>query len=200
MSYKNIVKQIQDLRWQNLGDGDLQRLMVLSGYSALEFAKSLRLSLLLHPENHALQEMAREELQTDNLTYGGYQKRGDHADFLWHFIRENELVQEDLRVVGRDYMRRVDALPDETVVMSIVSREQELPGIFTRILTAPRWQAPGLPEFKYYLQRHIALDSAEGGHADMLRGMPVDDRLIDFYRARLDMYRSIPALFSGEIR
>lgn len=195
MSYKDLVKQIRDLRWENLDEKDLQRLMILSGYSAREFGDSLRTTLRVHPNNPALEEMASQELNTDNLSYDDYNRSGDHADFLWHFIAKHGILQHNLVTIGSSYIRKVDGLSDEVKVMSIVSREQELPGIFQRILTAPKWKAPGLPEFEYYLKTHIALDSAEGGHADMLKGFVVDDRVTPFYEARLDMYRALPKLF-----
>ncbi len=198
MLYKKVVKQIRELKWDSLNSKDIQRLMVLSGYSALEFAESLRLALELNPDNQSLQEMAKEELKADNLSFGDYNKHGDHGEFLWHFIKKYGLDSRnpDLQNVGETYMQRVRALGPEVRVMSIVSRETELPGIFTKILTANNWRAKGLPEFRYYLERHVALDSAEGGHADMLRSMKVDDRVVDFYRARLDMYRILPKLFT----
>lgn len=195
--YQELVKEIRNLHWDSLNQNELQQLMVLSAYSALEFGENLRLTLQRNPSNHALEEMAREELKTDNLSFGDYQQRGDHAEFLWHFINKYSLLQKNpaLQEVGEKYMTEVRSLPPETRVMSIVSRERELPGIFTRILTAPQWEAIGLPEYKYYLERHIALDSAEGGHADMLADMPVEDKVVDFYQARLDMYRCLPRLF-----
>ena len=196
-NYQELVKEIRDLRWDSLDQNELQQLMVLSAYSALEFSESLRFTLQRNPNNHALEEMAREELKTDNLSFGDYNLRGDHAEFLWHFINKNSLLERypSLRQVGEKYMTEVRSLSPETRVMSIVSRERELPGIFARILTAPQWGEVGLPEYKYYLERHIALDSAEGGHADMLANMLVDDSVADFYQARLNMYRCLPVLF-----
>lgn len=196
-NYASIVKEIRDLKWGSLSPGDLQKLMVLSAYSALEFAESLRLALKTHPKNSALKRMAKEELSTDTLSFGGYARQGDHADFLWHFIRTYGLLgkHKALQNRGKAYLQQVRLLSPEVRVMSIVSREKELPGIFARILTAKNWKAKGLPEYRYYLERHIVLDSAVGGHADMLSNMPIDDRVADFYRARLNMYRCLPKLF-----
>ncbi len=197
MDYKSIVREILSLNWESLEEEDLQKLMILSAFSALEFADSLRLTVKLNPKNSSLRKMADEELNTNNLSFGGHSKPGDHSQFLWHFIDKYGLMEKfpDIKKAGEDYIKKVTSLPNKTRVMSIVSRENELPGIFTKILTAKIWKAKGLPEFKYYLERHIFLDSHEGGHADMLRDFKIDNSVADFYKIRLDMYRSIQKLF-----
>lgn len=200
MEYKKLVEQIKRGRFEDADESDLQRLMVLSTFSAVEFGESLRLALRLYPDNEALQKMASEELRTNNLVFEDYTIKGDHAEFLLHFDQKNRLREKfpGLTSVGLKYHFGVAALGNEIRVMSIVSREQELPGIFSRILEAKKWDAPGLPAFRYYLERHISLDSQEGGHADMLKDMPVDDRVAAFYRARLQMYQEgLPRLFDG---
>lgn len=196
--YKKVIKEILGLTWDSLDEEDLQRLMILSAYSALEFADSLRLTLKLNPSNSALKEVVGGELQTKNLTFRDYNKMGDHSQFLWYFIKKYNLMQKfsNLRKVGEEYVKRVKSLPDEVRIMSIVSRENELPGIFTRIIGAKKWKGKGLPEYKYYLMRHISLDSCKGGHADLLSNFKVDNRVAEFYKIRLEMYKSIPKLFS----
>ena len=193
-----MVKKILDLNWRSLGEEDLQRLMILGAYSALEFADSLRLTLKLYPQDSLLRKMANEELQINNLSFGDYNKVGDHSQFLWHFIDKYGLIQKfpSLKKHGEDYIKKVKKLPKGVRAMSIVSRENELPGIFTKILTAKKWKVAGLPEFKYYLERHIFLDSHKGGHADMLRKFNINNEVGQFYKIRLEMYRGIPNLFS----
>ena len=82
MGYKRIVERIKKLKWEKLTANDLQQLMVLSTFSAIEFAESLRVALHVYPENEELKKMAEGELFTTNLNFGGYNLRGDHADFL----------------------------------------------------------------------------------------------------------------------
>ncbi len=198
MNYKNIVNQIRSLSWQKLSENELVALMVLSYFAAREFGDSLRRALTLYPTSHGLLEMAEEELETNNLKFADYDKVGDHADFLWHFVEGFGLLSKVSRGVleaGLKYQEAIRKLSPEVRAMSIVSRESELPGIFEQVLKAENWQSPALVAFRYYLTTHIELDSMEGGHADMLSDFPVDDRLTDFYSARLEMYRSIPTLF-----
>ena len=136
---------------------------------------------------------------TGNLHFEDYDQVGDHADFLWHFIQKHGIlakVPQEVRESVGAYLQAVECLPRAVRVMSIVSRERELSGIFERILEAPDWSLPGLAAFRYYLEEHIKLDSNEGGHADLLAGCEVDERVVEFYERRLDLYRCMPTLFT----
>jgi hypothetical protein len=198
MKYKQIVNAIKNLRWERLSEEDLQKLMILSAYAAVEFAESLQIALKIYPENEELRQMARGELNTDNLRFMGYTNKGNHADFLKYFIDKHALQRKISTLVskaGEKYLESVRKLPKEVRAMSIFSREQELPGIFERILEAKNWKAPGLAEFRYYLEKHILLDSKEGGHADLVEDFLIDDRMKEFYKIRMEMYRIIPKLF-----
>jgi len=207
MNYRKTVEQIQSLHWEKLDTPQLKSLMVLSGYAAKEFGQSLRIALKLYPQDAALQEMAREELKTDNLRLGDYNRKGDHAEFIWHFIDKYDLtnkVPPTIVTAGEAYLQAVDSLDSNVRAMSIFSREKELPGIFAKIVDAPTWRAPtaattaGLPEFSYYLKRHIELDSGDGGHADKVKHHTINDSVDKFYQQRLNLYRCIDTLFAGE--
>jgi hypothetical protein len=194
--YKEVVEQIRDLNWKNLDGAELQQLMYLSHVSAREFAEALRLVLQLYPENANLKEMAEGELQATNLSFEDYNQTGDHADFLAHFLKKYDLEgDENLEKHAKAYRQACQALDDKIRAMTIFSREEELSGIFKGILEAKDWTAEGLPAFRYYLGRHIALDSGEGGHAELTKEFPIDDNVKSFYEARLEMYRAIPKLF-----
>lgn len=194
--YKKLVEEIKDLKWENLEAQDLQRLMYLSCVSAREFADALTTALALYPDNKDLQKMATGELRTDNIALDDYKKKGDHADFLEHFIRKNGLDSDTNLVEHAEaYLKACEALDPQTRAMTIFSREEELSGIFKRILTAKDWSAPGLEAFKFYLEKHIKLDSEKGGHHDLTKELPIDERITPFYEARLKMYEAIPKLF-----
>lgn len=198
MVYKQIVRVIAGLKWENLSTTELQELMVLSAYAAREFAESLRIALNLYPKSSNFQEMARGEINTDNLVFDDYNQMGDHADFLWHFIDKYGCINlyPEVQKAGEIYISQVRALSSEVRAMSVVSRERELPGIFRRVLEAKDWSTPSLGAFQYYLTEHIRLDSMEGGHGDLLAGFGVREDVGLFYKIRLDMYRSIPNLFA----
>lgn len=199
MNYKETVRRITDLRWELAETADLLALMILSTYAAREFAESLRIALTENQGVTAFQEMAAGELETTNLQFADYTGPGDHADFLWHFIEKHAVLRKCpmyVRDAGFRYRQQVQAMSNETRVMSIISRKQELPSIFTSILKARGWdELPELQAFKYYLEQHIALDSGEGWHADLLSGFEVNDSVLPFYEARLNMYRVLPSLW-----
>lgn len=172
--------------------------MLISQAAAVEFAESLRIALQLDPANLDLRAMAAGELQTDNLQFEEYRAVGDHSDFLTYFIAKTGVqpTQETAAAIAH-YLTACRTLRDETRAMSIFSREQELPGIFDRIVNNPNLAAtPALQAFGYYLRAHIALDSSEGGHGQLTQSMPIDpESVLAFWRARLDLYRAIPDLF-----
>lgn len=196
-NYKEVVEKICQLPWQDLPPEGLQNLMHLSYHSALEFAEALKITLRLYPNDLSLKAMAEGELGTDNLQYSDYRKVADHSEFLKHFI-DNEDVQcpQNIISAAKNYRRFCAAQNDVTRAASIFSREEELSGIFECILTAKDWSAPGLGAFRYYLQRHIYLDSAPGGHRDLIKQLAINEDLTPFYIARYDMYLSIPSLNS----
>lgn len=199
MNFKRIVLQIRDLPWQTLDGKELQRLMFISHVYAVEFAEALRIALREYPDNADLLQMARGELDTTNLRFGDYHQAGDHAHFLEHFLARHGIGGDDLlHRHAREYLLACRGLSAPVRAMSVFSREEELSGIFREILLAPDWTAAGLDAFRFYLSQHILFDATDGGHHDLTKAFGVDDRLVPFYTARLNTYRSIPKLFSLE--
>lgn len=197
MIFKTLVKHIRSLKWEELTGPELQTLMLLSAHAAREFAESLRISLGLYPKHSGFQEVAKGELETDNLGFADYHRAEDHSEFLWHFIEKYGTNQTSaVKEAGEAYIQQIRLLPAAVRAMSIVSRERELPRIFAQILEAPDWSAPGLKEFRHYLKRHIALDSGIGGHSELLDDFKVTDEVVPFYEARLKLYRCLPNLFT----
>lgn len=191
---RQIIRGLESLRSRS----ERHSLMILSWGAAEEFAESLKIARRLYPHDELLEAMAEEELNATNLSFSDYSGPGDHSEFLHHFIRKHGLLanapQEVLDAKTR-YLAQIRGLSDEVRIMSVVSREQELPGIFTEILKAPDWSGEPLEAFRYFLLVHIELDSKAGGHADKLKHFTVDDRVLPFYEARLELYRPISALW-----
>lgn len=199
LNYKTVVQEIRELNWRALNPSHLQILMYLSWIAAVEFAESLRIALVMNPNNKNLRETAAGELKTRNLTYGSFTEPGDHATFLEHFIRENGIeVPAREQEASSKYLKDCRFLPNEVRAMSVFSREEELERIFKEILKAKDWSAPGLAEYRFFLERHILLDTEEGGHHDLTKEFPVDDRVLPFYMSRLELYRAIPTLFETQ--
>ncbi len=199
MKYSALVQQITNLPWAKY---DPKAIIYLSSCSAIEFAESLRCGLIAYPQNQELQEMANGELMTNNLRFEDYSRYGDHWAFLEHFCSKYRITRETLGmytfgqkllVASSNYFTGVRALGgNEVRAMTVFSREQELPGIFKTILMAHDWDKEELSFFKYYLERHIELDSNEGGHGDLTKNFEMDENIIfNFYTLRLEMYKSL---------
>ncbi|QQR92480.1 MAG: DUF3050 domain-containing protein [Candidatus Iainarchaeum archaeon] len=199
LPYQRTIQQITLLPWEKLDEKGFLSLMVLSAFNALEFAASLRIAISLYPKDKDLAEMARGELQTNNLAFGDYKKRGDHAEFLWHFIEKHQLeclVDKEVFAIGKKYTEAVNRLPKSLRAMSIFSREDVLSPIFARIIQSMPYKTPPLKAYEYYLRRHIYLDSSAGGHRDLTSNFALSNVLGRFYRIRLQAYQALFKHFS----
>lgn len=195
MRYKETVARIVALPWDELNGSALLEVMILSLHAAKEFSESLRVALGIYPDHLGLQMMARGELNTNNLEYLEYQRMGDHWEFLSYFLIRHQIL-EPTRILtsGVGYRNAIQKMLPTVRAMSIFSREKELEAIFESILKADEsyWEShDALLAFRYYLRRHIEVDSEAGGHADMIADMPIDDRVNEFYEARLRLYEPI---------
>ncbi|MEZ4211146.1 MAG: DUF3050 domain-containing protein [Candidatus Paceibacterota bacterium] len=188
--YQEKVRQILELPW---GDYSPYSIVMISLATAREFAESLRLALEVFPDDKNLKLMAAGVLGTTNLTYGNYKQLGDHWQFLSHFtVRFPHEASEFIRRsshVTEEYLDAVRSMTDKERAMTIFSREQELPGIFKKILDSQNWEGYHLGFYRYYLEEHIRLDSEEGGHAELTQAHELNSEVLDrFYAARLDLY------------
>ena len=197
--YKTTVSTIRDLNWSQLNGDELSLVMYLSWVAAVEFAEALRISLRLYPNHAGLREMAHGELKTKNLLLEDFVEAGDHHEFLGHFLRKHGLMEKmesSFGALAQDYLAACRRLPEDIRAMTVFSREDELSGIFIKILTAPDWSGTGLYAFQHYLSRHITFDTGDGGHHDLTKDFPIDERVAPFYEARLDTFRLIPNLWA----
>lgn len=164
----------------------------MSLITAREFSASLHMALAIYPEHAGLHEMARGELNTTNLVYGEYQKRDDHFRFLDHFFTSKlSDLPGELLIAADAYKTEMRQFSPEERAMTVISRERELPGIFTAILASHNWEEKSCGYYKYYLERHIELDSQEAGHADLTKDIKLDPKVLTrFYAIRLRFYKS----------
>ncbi len=199
---KEVVRQIKALNWENLSSDELVVVWYLSYVAAVEFAEALRLALRLYPDNPGLKAMAYGELKTRNLSLDDFRAAGDHHEFLAHFLAKHDVTEQMERQLGEHaaaYLAACRSLSDDVRAMTVFSREEELSGIFARILQAGDWSAPGLYAFRHYLSRHIVFDSGEGGHYDLVSDFPVDDQVLPFYEARLKTFKLVPSLWQTPV-
>ncbi len=197
---KEVVRKIKELDWEHLNAEELVVVWYLSYVAAIEFAEALRIALRMYPDDEGLKRMAFGELKTRNLSLDDFRVAGDHHEFLAHFLKKHNVTEKMERELGEHAARYLAAcreLSDEVRAMTVFSREEELSGIFARILQAKDWSAPGLYAFRHYLSRHITFDTGEGGHHDLVSSFPVDDQVLPFYQARLETFKLIPSLWKN---
>jgi hypothetical protein len=193
MNHQTFLNEIHAFPWDK---AEPFKIILLSLATAQEFGVSLRMALEVHPDDENLRTMAAGELDTDNLTYRSYHQRGDHFQFLEYFILQfptwrTSARTENLKNAIRGYGVIMHNMSPEHRAQTIFSRERELPGIFEKILGAHDWDALGFGFYRYYLERHIMLDSASGGHADLTREHELnEDVLLKFYGARYMLYQN----------
>jgi hypothetical protein len=200
--FKEYVRRIKALPFENMDSHELQQVWYLSWVAAVEFAEALRLALRVHPDHPGLRVMAMGELDTTNLALADFQQPGDHHEFLGYFLRKHGVMEPMTAKLGEHadrYLTACRSLDDHTRAMTVFSREEELAGIFARILDAKDWTAPGLYAFNHYLSTHIVLDSSEGGHHELTSDFEVDDRVSPFYEARLESFRLVPSLAASPV-
>lgn len=100
------------------------------------------------------------------------------------------MMDEGMQHAIAAYTSIVSTMSPEHRAQTIFSREKELPGIFEEILAAHDWDALGFGFYRYYLERHIELDSGEGGHGELTEGHELDqDVLLHFYTNRYLFYK-----------
>lgn len=196
--FPKVVNKIKELKWDQLNGEELQVVWYLHYIAAVEFSEALRISLRLYPNHEGLQEMAHGELNTKNLLLDDFTQAADHYEFLEHFLRKHNVLDEmntRFKEEVTTYLEACRALSDEDRAMTVFSREDELSGIFSRILEAKDWSAPGLYAFKHYLSRHITLDMGDGGHHELTEDFPVNEKVLPFYQARYEAMKLVPKLF-----
>jgi hypothetical protein len=193
--YKQTITEIKNIDWKSMNPISI---ILVSFFTAQEFAESLRVALRMFPDSKPLREMAAGELETDNLQFGSYSQIGDHWEFLFHFLREKFGIIGHVNVARKAwnancaYLTSVQALTREQRAMTIFSRELELPQIFAEILPTHDWKALDLEFYQYYLTRHIQLDTEEGGHGDLVSNFRLDEEVLTrFWNARLTLYREV---------
>ncbi len=191
MNYKTLVAQIASLDWTQAVPQDI---IILSKYTAVEFASSLREAMRLYPDDSRLKEMADGELKTDNMSFDDYSGPGDHWEYLAHFINTFGIVPSNpgIEESARRYTGSVEALSPSDRAMTVFSREEELTLIFRKIIDAHDWNALGFGFYRHYLESHILFDSGEGGHHHLTEHFPLHENVLEaFYRSRLELYSAL---------
>src|SRR5690349_6892959 len=90
--YKEWVRKIKALPFENMNSHELQQVWYLSWVAAVEFAEALRLAGRMYPDHPGLLTMTLGELETPNLALEEFQEPADHHEFLGYFLRKHGVM------------------------------------------------------------------------------------------------------------
>ncbi len=217
-NYKESIQKIHDLDWSKA-----QPARII--YQALCFAKEFSQTLRdCHKLYHGIPEFDsfyRGEIDTDNLQYADYDQKADHYIFLDHFYygrypwmnyphievaseRKESLDRQDKatdvkeQIALADYLRFMEQLKQfrvDGIMATLVSREEALKGIFEKILKPYNWDLQGYGYYKYFLERHIQLDSTDEGHEALTSRLidleDYEEVLNKFWHLRWRVYKTL---------
>ncbi|MGH1403481.1 MAG: hypothetical protein ACRBDL_04505 [Alphaproteobacteria bacterium] len=195
----NAVNRICNLDWESFNEDQIASAAWMLYYLSIQFRKNLETAMELHPNDPALQELATEELHTDNLSpFPNIAEEGeclDHDEFLKRIIDSYPMEQEKkqfLTALGNKYLAELSHMPDEAKTMHLVSLEDGgASRIYQSILNAPteQWESNEMQAFHHFLEKHVAFDNLEGedaGHGALIRKLGMDDSIAPMYDVLAD--------------
>lgn len=185
---EEVLRAIRGLDWERMSPHHIVWVTYQMGQ---EYAASVRIAEKLYADDPAVLHFVSEELETDNLSYGEYVQRGDHWRFLEYFLTRGEsfVIPEELQRSIAVANAQIALFSPRERVMTVFLREQQGSREKRRILGAHDWDGLGLGYFRYYLERHIELDSQEGGHGSLADRFVIDPAVAQrFYEIRFSIY------------
>jgi hypothetical protein len=193
------VRLICTLNWRALDCSELVDVAWAYYYFSVQFRENVELARDLYPDDELLGELDRGERDTDNLSpWPGVAAAGErmnHDEFMRRALLLTPIEsnrKRRLESIGTNYLARVKATDTTSRVHSLASYENGgLMSVFLAILTAPTWDEPVLRAFKYFLERHIHLDSdPNAGHGALCRHLVPNHQVVapwlEFHRLLVD--------------
>ncbi|CAM6055289.1 unnamed protein product [Sphagnum tenellum] len=181
-----VIEEICGFEWNKLNRTDLTAVAWAYYYFSVQFRENLKVTLDLYPDDPQIQNLVKEECNTDNLSpWQGVAEVGEamnHDEFMRRLLTLSSQVDLnllDLSAAGERYLRQVRKVSDKTKAMSIASYEcGGLESVFKAFLAAPDWDTPLLKAFRHFLVKHIDFDSdPEAGHGALAKHIIPDDRI-----------------------
>jgi len=176
-------------------------------YFSIQFREHLRIARAIYPLDQKLQQLEKEECDTDNLSpwpdVALADEQMDHDEFMRRLLMLapiNQARHSRFAEIGEAYLTNIRDIDPQTRAASIASYEDGgLERVFRAILTAPDWDGPLLGAFSHFLSEHIRFDSdPEQGHGALSRHIMVDDRVSLVWMEFKDLLtRSVPKLGSA---
>lgn len=207
---KNYIEKIHEIKWSEISPFQIMFASLVFAKEFSQTARYFISDKPGFGSTSQFREFIAGEIDTDNLVYDDYNRQGDHWEFLTHFMSKDNFrdklkkhhavtsgklrnsfgleeygveifFDDSLTTKAIDqYQNYIETLHGEHRMATLVSREKYLHGIFQKVLESHDWDTLGFGFFRYFLERHIELDSSENGH-DNLMSQVLDLEKYDFY-------------------
>jgi hypothetical protein len=202
--FKQVIGEICDLGWSGLDEPGVVDAAWAYYFFSVQFQENMEVARALYPEDLNLEDLEREESNTDNLSpwpeVAAEGEKMNHCEFM-HRVLELVPIAEDKRyrfeAAGARYLERVRAMDQQVRALSIASYEDGgLERVFGAMLKSPPAVNKVVEGFRYFLFAHIQFDSdPNGGHGAMTRHLSPDDRVLPLWSAFYDLLVGfVPAL------
>ena len=202
--FKHVIGEICDLNWSGLDKAGVIDSAWAYYFFSVQFQENLEVARALYPDDEKLQDLEREESNTDNLSpWPGVAAEGEkmnHCEFMRRVLALAPVPDEKryrFEAAGARYLGRVRAMDPVVRALSIASYEDGgLERVFGAMLKAPPAESPVVEGFRYFLFAHIQFDSDPSkGHGAMTRHLRPDDRVLPPWNAFYDLLVGfVPAL------
>jgi hypothetical protein len=195
-TYGRVITEICELNWRDLNEEELIHTAWAYYFFSVQFRENLQIARILHPEDEKLQDLEREECNTDNLSpWPGVAQVGekmDHDEFMKRVLSLAPVPEAKrclFEEIGHRYLSKVDEMAFTTRALSIASYEDGgLERVFRAMLTARTSDNPLLRGFRHFLSEHIRFDSDPAqGHGAMIRHLRPDDRILPLWTSFKEM-------------
>jgi hypothetical protein len=202
--FKQVIGEICDLGWSGLDEAGVIDAAWSYYFFSVQFQENMEVARALYPDDPKLQDLEREESNTDNLSpwpdVAAEGEKMNHCEFMRRVL-ELAPIADDKRyrfeAAGARYLERVRGMEPQIRALSIASYEDGgLERVFGAMLKSPPADSKVVQGFRYFLFAHIQFDSdPAGGHGAMTRHLQPDDRVLPLWSAFYDLLVGfVPAL------
>ena len=194
--FKQVIGEICDLGWSGLDEAGVIDAAWSYYFFSVQFQENMEVARALYPDDPKLQDLEREESNTDNLSpwpeVAAEGEKMNHCEFMRRVL-ELAPIADDKRyrfeAAGARYLERVRGMEPQIRALSIASYEDGgLERVFGAMLKSPPAANKVVEGFRF--------DSdPAGGHGAMTRHLKPDDRVLPLWSAFYDLLVGfVPAL------
>jgi hypothetical protein len=194
--FETVIQEICDLGWSALDEGGVIDAAWAYYFFSVQFQENLDVARELFPDDAKLQDLEREECNTDNLSpwpgVAEFGERMNHCEFMRRVLSLSPIPEAKRRRFdesGARYLGVVRITNPLTRALSISSYEDGgLEHVFKSMLLTIESDNPVIKGFRHFLLTHIKFDSDPvNGHGAMIRHLRPDDRILPLWTGFRDI-------------